>query len=177
MKKILRYVTLLSLIILWAVMYQAYIEASVETNLRKEFFIVAPLEGNPDKEPLGEFDYKEIVGYEIIEFYSNRITAYTAHASQTDSNPMVASCGPNKPNMIAVSRDYFYRKGRKWLCGATAYIITDDGQVYGPFIVYDTMNSRYYKTVDIYMGKDIERAFEWGVKSGKVIISVERPVP
>lgn len=92
-------------------------------------------------------------------------TAYTSHENQTDSTPDIAAWGDRlTPNMkvIAVSRDLLDEYG-----------LTRGSHVRikglpGKYVVLDKMNKRWKKKIDIYMGKDLDKAFQWGRK--KVVI-------
>ena len=85
-------------------------------------------------------------------------TAYTSHEYQTNSQPGIAAWGAElKPGMkaIAVSRDLLdVGLGR----GTEVEI---EG-LPGSWEVMDKMNARWEKRIDIYMGKDLEAAREWG---------------
>lgn len=92
-------------------------------------------------------------------------TAYTSHENQTDSTPEIAAWGDRlTPDMkvIAVSRDLLNEYG-----------LTRGSHVKikglpGKYVVLDKMNKRWKKKIDIYMGKDLNKAFKWGRK--KVVI-------
>ena len=110
----------------------------------------------------------QINDYERIRL--RRVTAYNPLSWQTDSTPNISSCGPNRPNQIAVSRDLFFDEyGRKHLCGVEATLITDRGEVFNNVVIYDTMNARYRQTADIYM-EDLTEARAFGRTSGVLII-------
>ena len=107
----------------------------------------------------------------------NRLTAYNPVARQTDADPMVSSCGPNRPDQLALSRDLFFdTEGRKHLCGAKVMLFVvdpDTNLVEGvqERVVWDTMHSRYEDTGDVYLDTQDEReAYEWGVKRGVVVL-------
>ena len=92
-------------------------------------------------------------------------TAYTSHAGQTDSTPNIAAWGDRlRPGMktIAVSRDllnkYHLKRGT---------LVKIQG-LPGKYVVLDKMNKRWKKKIDIYMGKDKRKAFQWGKQ--KVVI-------
>lgn len=103
---------------------------------------------------LGVFSNADAVrAYQI-----NRISGYTASPFETDSTPLIASCGHiynvlkrAKPHLhiFAVSRDIFTSYGSKSnICGRYAKLVTNNGKVYHG-VVYDTMSRRYTKTVDV----------------------------
>lgn len=106
------------------------------------------------------------------EFNIQRISAYNPVPRQTDDDPNISSCGPNKPNQIAVSRDLFFdENGRKHLCGKAVTIMTDRGEVFEDYIIWDTMNPRYSNTVDIMIpSEDESLAFSFGITTGVMII-------
>ncbi|MGB1311356.1 MAG: 3D domain-containing protein [Leucothrix sp.] len=88
-------------------------------------------------------------------------TAYTSHVNQTDSTPNIAAWGDRlKPGMkvIAVSRDMLNVYGLKHR--SKVKIKGLDGE----YLVLDKMNKRWKKKIDIYMGKDLKKAFKWGRK-------------
>lgn len=106
-----------------------------------------------------------------------RVTAYNPLPSQTDADPHTSSCGPNRPDQIALSRDLFFdANGRKHLCGAKVKVIiyAPDGSVEDVMtrVVWDTMASRFTNTADIYLDHtDVEEALVWGVKRGALLLS------
>ncbi len=86
-------------------------------------------------------------------------TAYTSHVNQTDSTPNIAAWGDRlKPGMkvIAVSRDMLNKYGLKHR--SKVHI----KGLQGEYLVLDKMNKRWKKKIDIYMGKDLNKAFKWG---------------
>lgn len=86
-------------------------------------------------------------------------TAYTSHANQTDSTPNIAAWGDRlKPGMkaIAVSRDMLHKYGLKHRSKVRIKGLK------GEYVVLDKMNKRWNKKIDIYMGKDLKKAFKWG---------------
>ena len=88
-------------------------------------------------------------------------TAYTSHVNQTDSTPNIAAWGDRlKPGMkvIAVSRDMLNVYGLKHRSKVRIKGLE------GEYLVLDKMNKRWKKKIDIYMGKDLKKAFKWGRK-------------
>jgi len=86
-------------------------------------------------------------------------TAYTSHVGQTDSTPNIAAWGDRlKPGMkaIAVSRDLLNVYGLKHKQKVRIKGLK------GEYVVLDKMNKRWSKKIDIYMGKDKRKAFQWG---------------
>ena len=95
--------------------------------------------------------------------YNNRLhvtaTAYTSHANQTDSTPNIAAWGDRlKPGMkaIAVSRDLLHEYGLKHKQKVRIKGLE------GEYVVLDKMNKRWRKKIDIYMGRNLRKAFKWG---------------
>ena len=99
-------------------------------------------------------------------FYLRRLTAYNALPDQTNSDPDIAACGPNRPNQIALSQDLFFLKNGGNRCGEHIDIILHSGRVIHG-VVWDTMNSRYHMAADILMGS-VQRAMDFGVKQAKL---------
>lgn len=92
-------------------------------------------------------------------------TAYNSVKSQTNSNPNVAAWGDTlKPGMkcIAVSKDLI----KKGLKRNTPVKIEGFEGIY---LVKDKMHSRWENRIDIYMGKDVQLAKEWGRKKVKIL--------
>ena len=91
-------------------------------------------------------------------------TAYNSVPEQTDDTPNIAAWGDRiEPGMkiIAVSRDLIpmglTRRTR----------VTIEG-IEGEFLVLDKMNKRWKRRIDLYMGKDIRAARQWGVKQVRI---------
>lgn len=85
-------------------------------------------------------------------------TAYNSVSWQTDKDSNITAWGDTlKPGMLAlaISRD---------LLDSGLYHgmeVTIDG-LEGKFVVLDKMQRRWTKKIDIYMGKDVAKAREWG---------------
>ena len=93
-------------------------------------------------------------------------TAYTSHVNQTDSTPNIAAWGDRlTPDMkiVAVSRDLLNEYGL-----TRGSRISIEG-LPGQYMVLDKMNKRWRKKIDIYMGKDLDKAFEWGRQKVTII--------
>lgn len=91
-------------------------------------------------------------------------TAYNSTRAQTDGSPQLTAWGDSlKPGMpyIAVSRDL----QRLGLTHNTPVKIEG---LKGTYLVKDKMHYRWRKKIDIYMGKDIKAAREWGRKKVKI---------
>ncbi|QWX85301.1 3D domain-containing protein [Cellulophaga sp. HaHaR_3_176] len=89
------------------------------------------------------------------------ITAYNSFPSQTTTiDPNVAAWGDTlKPGMkvIAVSRDLM-RKGLKYNTMVRIDTLPDT------FLVKDKMHYRHRNKIDIYMGRNKQKALDWGRK-------------
>jgi 3D (Asp-Asp-Asp) domain-containing protein len=97
-------------------------------------------------------------------------TAYNSFGYQTSGNPNITAWGDTLvPGMksIAVSRDLI-AKGLKH--GTMVRIDTFPDTFY----INDKMHRRWKNRIDIYMGKDNERAREWGRKKVKIEFAVLR---
>ncbi len=98
-----------------------------------------------------------------FEWYGHEVTAsaYNSVFWQTDSiSPSVAAWGDTlKPGMkcIAVSRDLIKM-------GLTHNTMVKIDTFPDTFYVKDKMHWRWRNRIDIYMGKDVKKAREWGKK-------------
>ena len=93
-------------------------------------------------------------------------TAYTSHVGQTDSTPNIAAWGDRlSPGMkvIAVSRDLLNQYGLKHK--QKVRIKGLDGH----YVVLDKMNKRWRKKIDIYMGMNKHKAFQWGRRKVEIM--------
>lgn len=91
-------------------------------------------------------------------------TAYNSVRGQTNSEPSVAAWGDRlKPGMkaVAVSPDLVNEGLNR---GTTLRI---EG-LKGKYAVLDKTASRFTKRIDIYMGVDIEKAKQFGVKKLRI---------
>lgn len=102
--------------------------------------------------------------------YSKRLhvtaTAYTSHVNQTDSTPNIAAWGDRlRPGMkaIAVSRDLLKEHGLK-----RGQKVRIKG-LKGEYAVLDKMNKRWRKKIDIYMGMNKRKAFQWGRRKVEIM--------
>ncbi|WP_375326192.1 3D domain-containing protein [Flagellimonas sp. GZD32] len=104
-------------------------------------------------------------GYEVTA------SAYNSVYWQTDTiNPSVAAWGDTlKPGMktIAVSRDLIKM-------GLTHNTMVKIDTFPDTFYVKDKMHYRWKNRIDIYMGKDVKKAREWGRK--KLMICYAIPI-
>ncbi len=85
-------------------------------------------------------------------------TAFNSTRAQTDARPTETSCGTRlEPGMkvIAVSRD-LKREGLD--CGTAVRIEGMDGT----WTVEDVTAAKHEKLIDIYMGRDVQKAREFG---------------
>ncbi|PSV97267.1 3D domain-containing protein [Photobacterium iliopiscarium] len=95
-------------------------------------------------------------------------TAYNSVSAQTDSSPSIAAWGDRlKPGMkaIAVSRDLLkmgLKRGSKVKISGLP----------GEYVVLDKMHHRWSRKIDIYMGKNVKAAKNWGKR--RVTITVIR---
>lgn len=106
----------------------------------------------------------------------DRLTAYNPVPSQTDRDPSTASCGPLRPDTLALSQDLFLdHAGRKGLCGKKALVVATDqhGHVVSVEVktIWDAMNRRYLRSADILIPTpNPKQALAWGVKRGGLAI-------
>ena len=103
-----------------------------------------------------------------------RITFYQPVPGQTDDDPGTASCGRNLTpwKQVAVSRDLFYRPDGTKRCGERVTVVLEHPvRVHGKLVrrvdgmIWDTMNKRFHKTVDVLVGAD-EPARRYGAVTG-----------
>ncbi|OIQ50357.1 hypothetical protein BerOc1_02288 [Pseudodesulfovibrio hydrargyri] len=92
------------------------------------------------------------------------VTAYNSTRAQTDGNPHRAAWNNRlKPGMkaIAVSRDLIKlgldNRTEVWIEGFD-----------GPYLVLDKMNRRYRRRIDIYLGRDVRAAREFGRRKTRI---------
>jgi len=93
-----------------------------------------------------------------------KATAYNSLGYQTSSNPSIAAWGDSlKPEMkcIAVSRDLI----KLGLKHNTPVKIQGLDSIY---LVKDKMHRRKRNQIDIYMGVDVKKAKEWGIRRLKI---------
>ncbi len=92
-------------------------------------------------------------------------TAYNSYGYQTQGNPAITAWGDTlKPGLkvVAISRDLL-DSGLTHLSKIYIHELQDS------FVVLDKMNRRYSKRIDIYFGRNIDSARQWGRQ--KVFIS------
>lgn len=101
------------------------------------------------------------------------VTAYNSLSWQTEGNPVVAAWGDtlraDSPS-VAVSRDLL----KMGLARNTPVLIEGFTDT---FLVKDKMNARFRKHIDIYMGKDLFKAREFGRCRLKIAYRVPKPPP
>jgi 3D (Asp-Asp-Asp) domain-containing protein len=93
-----------------------------------------------------------------------RATAFNSTRAQTDSRPTESACGDTlRPGIkaIAVSRDL---KKRGLDCGTEVRI---EG-LRGEYTVMDLTAARHKNLIDIYMGRDVKAARQWGVQEVEI---------
>ncbi|MGK2943926.1 MAG: 3D domain-containing protein [Desulfuromonadales bacterium] len=90
--------------------------------------------------------------------------AFNSVPSQTDLNPSIAAWGDRlNPGMkaVAVSRDLIEAGLTR---GTTLRIEGMEGE----FVVLDKTASRHTKRIDIYMGTDVQKARQFGVRQLRI---------
>lgn len=95
-------------------------------------------------------------------------TAYNSVRSQTDHQPNITAWGDTlKPGMkcIAVSRDLL-------ALGLTHNTPVKIEGLKGTYYIKDKMHYRWRNKIDIYMGKDINAAREWGRKKVQITYGI-----
>ncbi len=96
------------------------------------------------------------------------VSAYNSVSWQTSGNPNIAAWGDTlKPGMksVAVSRDLL----QLGLTHNTQIKIEGLDSIY---LVKDKMHSRWSNRIDLYMGKDVKKAREWGRKKLTILYAV-----
>jgi len=93
----------------------------------------------------------------------HRITHYQAVVGQTDSTPNISSCGPNRPNQVAVSRDLM---GTVVECGTEVMLYSEEDGYLGTFVVWDLTNKRFRSTIDVLT----EVPAPWGKTYGHLVV-------
>ncbi len=99
-----------------------------------------------------------------------KVSAYNSTAAQTDGLPTLAAWSDTLvPGMkaIAVSRDLI-------TLGLDHNTQVKIEGLDGVFLVKDKMASRMKNKIDIYMGRDIEKAREWGTKTLKIQYRIQK---
>jgi 3D (Asp-Asp-Asp) domain-containing protein len=92
------------------------------------------------------------------------VTAYNATVAQTDATPSIAAWGDRlRPGMraIAVSRDLLslgLDRGTR---------VEIDG-LPGEYVVLDKTHRRWTRRVDLFMGKDVRKALNWGKRKMRI---------
>lgn len=98
------------------------------------------------------------------------VSAYNSTIAQTDGLPNLAAWGDTlSPGMetIAVSRDLIAQ-------GLDRNTQVKIEGFDGIFLVKDKMHARWKNRIDLYMGKDVEKAREWGLKELKIEYRIKR---
>ena len=113
-----------------------------------------------------------LVGYAMsqpnrVAFWNSMevtLTAYNSTRAQTDGNPHRAAWNNRlRPGMkaVAVSRDLLDlgldNRTEIWIEGLD-----------GPYRVMDKMNRRYTRRIDVYFGKDVAAAREFGERTARI---------
>jgi 3D (Asp-Asp-Asp) domain-containing protein len=97
---------------------------------------------------------RELITLEVMA------TAYNSVPEQTDDTPDEGAWGDKlNPEIksIAVSRDLLEM-------GLTKNTLVEIEGLPGQYLVLDKMNSRWEKKIDIFMGKDVDQALQWGIQ-------------
>ena len=97
-------------------------------------------------------------------------TAFNSTRAQTDDRPLETSCGHHlRPSsrVIAVSRDL---RDLGLVCGTEVEI----SGIAGTWTVADVTARRYKQRIDLYMGRDIKAARQWGVQDVELTWHPER---
>jgi 3D (Asp-Asp-Asp) domain-containing protein len=100
-------------------------------------------------------------GIKEIKKMEVRATAYNSVPEQTDDTPDEGAWGDildPEIKSIAVSRDLLEM-------GLTKNTIVEIEGLPGKYLVLDKMNSRWEKKIDIFMGKDVDQALQWGIQT------------
>jgi 3D (Asp-Asp-Asp) domain-containing protein len=98
-----------------------------------------------------------------------KASAFNSLRGQTDATPSIGAWGDKlEPGMkaIAVSADLIELGLAR---GQRVRIHGLDGE----FVVADRMSSRWQRKIDIYMGKDVKAARNWGVREVDIIWTPE----
>jgi 3D (Asp-Asp-Asp) domain-containing protein len=93
-----------------------------------------------------------------------KATAFNSTRAQTDGRPHETACGDHiapGSRIIAVSRDL---KSAGLDCGTEVHIAGLDGA----WVVADVTAARHEQLIDIYMGRDIRAARQWGVQEVEI---------
>lgn len=123
--------------------------------MRASVFLLLVLFWSCNKEPEDPYVWKEL---------KVKVTAYNSTIRQTDGNPFLAAWGDTlKPGMkvVAVSPDLL----RLGLKRHTPVKIKGLDSIY---LVMDKTHGRKRNQIDLYMGTDIKKAREWGIKRLKI---------
>lgn len=92
------------------------------------------------------------------------VTAYNAVPAQTDSTPWIGACNVRlreDQRPVAVSRDLF-EQGLD--CGAEVALEGEEEN----YIVMDKMHGRHSQRIDLFMGRDVDSAREFGVEQRRI---------
>lgn len=115
--------------------------------------------------------YKEVKeDTQQYEWYGLEVTAsaYNSVSWQTDGTPTLAAWGDTLSldvNSVAVSRDLLK-------LGLQRNTMVRIDTFPDTFYVKDKMHRRWRKRIDIYMGKDVKAAREWGRKKIQICYAV-----
>lgn len=99
-----------------------------------------------------------------------KVSAYNSVVNQTNDHPFIGAWGDslsNRQKSIAVSRDLI----ALGLKHNTKVMIEG---LPGVYLVKDKMAKRWTKRIDIYMGLNVKKAKNWGVKELSIVYAVEK---
>ncbi len=116
---------------------------------------------------LGGCAEKEAYSWKSVEV---TVSAYNSVPSQTANDPNLAAWGDTLvPGMrcIAVSRDLID-------LGLDHNTRVQIEGLEGIYLVKDKMHSRWRRRIDLYMGKDVEKALRWGLKKREIKYAVKK---
>ncbi len=92
------------------------------------------------------------------------VTAYNSVRAQTDAQPSIGAWGDRlEPGMkaVAVSPDLLE-------IGLTRGTEVHVEGLDGTWVVLDRTHGRWRRRIDLYMGRDVELALEWGVQERRI---------
>ncbi|GMN05229.1 hypothetical protein MTsPCn5_06170 [Croceitalea sp. MTPC5] len=111
-----------------------------------------------------QFDKHDWYGLEVTA------SAYNSLSYQTDNTPSITAWGDTlKPGMkcIAISRDLL-------ALGFHHNMMVRIDTFSDTFYVKDKMHQRWKNRIDIYMGKDVQKARDWGKRKLQICYAVKR---
>jgi hypothetical protein len=149
MKMAILAVLVAAAVYLWHGVLAAPVQVDASPVVPEFTFPVKPPEPVPEPEPL--------------RVPLNRITYYQAVPEQTDDDPFTSSCGRNRPNQVAVSRDLMNTIVK---CGSIIQAWSDTEGYLGEYVVWDVTNARFTDTLDIL----VRNPPTWGKTTGYMTV-------